>query len=44
VNDFSRVQFEVLLAQTGWTITRTGEVKRGPTNVQLMWACERTAP
>jgi hypothetical protein len=42
VNDFTRAQFEGVVADAGWRIDRTAEVKRGPTNIQLMYSCGRT--
>jgi hypothetical protein len=41
VNDLTRADFEAALAATGWRIARAQEVKRGPTNIQLMYACGR---
>jgi hypothetical protein len=41
VNDLTRADFEALLAATSWRIERVRDVKRGPTNVQLMYACRR---
>jgi hypothetical protein len=43
VNDLDRDAFEAALAAAGWRVERTAEVKRGPTNVQLMYACARAA-
>jgi hypothetical protein len=39
VNDYTHAEFEALLAAAGWRITRMRDVKRGPTNHQLMYAC-----
>lgn len=39
VNDFTRVAFEAALTQSGWVIERCQEVKRGPSNIQLMYGC-----
>jgi len=41
VNDFTRAAFEAMLAAAGWRIARTADVKRGPTNHQIMYACGR---
>lgn len=41
VNDLTREGFESALVAAGWRIERTAEIKRGPTNVQLMYACAR---
>jgi len=41
VNDLTRADFEAALAAAGWRVARAGEVKRGPTNIQLMYACGR---
>ena len=41
VNDLTRAGFERALAGAGWCVDRAGEVKRGPTNVQLMYSCGR---
>src|SRR5262249_32168343 len=38
VNELTRDQFERMLAGTLWRIERIAEVKRGPTNIQLMYA------
>jgi hypothetical protein len=43
VNDLTRTEFESALAAAGWTVARVGEVKRGPTNIQLMYVCAREA-
>jgi Methyltransferase domain len=42
VNDLNQDDFEDLLGSNGWSIARVAEVKRGPSNVQLMYACVRT--
>jgi hypothetical protein len=42
VNDLSRAEFEVALARNGWHADRSQEVKRGPTNIQIMYGCSRT--
>lgn len=41
VNDLSRDGFQTTLAAAGWRIERSAQVKRSPTNVQLMYACTR---
>jgi hypothetical protein len=41
VNDLTQADFEDLLTAAGWRVDRTAEVKRGPTNVQLMYGCRR---
>jgi len=41
VNDLTLRQFEAALSKACWRIARTGVVKRGPTNIQLMYACGR---
>ncbi len=43
VNDLTRPQFEALLSAAGWTLRSVREVKRSPTNIQMMFACARTA-
>jgi hypothetical protein len=42
VNDFSQPAFEAALARNGWAIKRSQEVKRGPTNIQMMYSCSLT--
>jgi len=42
VNDLTQKQFEELLVRNGWRIDRVQEVKRGPTNIQLMFSCSST--
>jgi hypothetical protein len=39
VNDLNRVEFEGLLTNTGWIVAHQTEFKRGPTNIQFMYAC-----
>lgn len=41
VNDFTATDFEALLQGSGWTIRQRDEVKRGPSNIQYMYACAR---
>jgi hypothetical protein len=41
VNELTQPQFETMLEKNGWKILRKQEVKRGPTNIQMMFACER---
>lgn len=41
VNDLARAEFESALTLAGWIIARTAEVKRGPANIQLMYAASR---
>jgi hypothetical protein len=41
VNDLTLRAFEAALSDTGWRVARTGVVKRGPTNIQVMVACGR---
>lgn len=41
VNDFTQAQFEALLVRNGWRVDRVQEVKRGPTNIQMMFSCSR---
>ncbi len=41
VNDFDAAQFQALLARCGWRVQGEREVKRGPGNVQQMFACAR---
>jgi hypothetical protein len=41
VNDLTRATFEEALQAAGWQIRRVAEVKRGPTNIQLMFDCGR---
>lgn len=41
VNDLSQAQLETLLARTGWRVDRVQEVKRGPTNIQMMFSCSK---
>jgi hypothetical protein len=43
VNDLTAPQFEAALTASGWRILRQRQVKRGPTNIQLMYANERAA-
>jgi hypothetical protein len=43
VNDLTRTQFEAALADAGWRVAQAAEVKRGPTNVQLIYAGARVA-
>jgi hypothetical protein len=43
VNDLTQPQFEAALAAAGWSIRSRQEVKRGPTNIQMMFACARAA-
>jgi hypothetical protein len=40
VNEYSRPQFEGLLATAGWTVRDVAEVKRGPGNIQLMFVAQ----
>ena len=42
VNDLGAPEFEAALSRNGWTIRRQQEVKRGPTNIQIMFSCSRT--
>lgn len=44
VNDMTEADFEVRLQQAGWRVLQKQEVKRGPTNIQIMFVCERTSP
>ena len=39
VNDLTRPQFEAALAGASWCIARAADIKRGPTNIQVMYAC-----
>lgn len=41
VNDLSAEAFAAALAAAGWKVERSQEVKRGPSNVQLMYLCSR---
>ena len=41
VNDLTRAQFEATLTGAGWRVTRSADIKRGPTNIQVMYACAR---
>jgi hypothetical protein len=41
VNDLSAEAFAALLAAAGWKVERAQEVKRGPSNIQLMYLCSR---
>lgn len=41
VNDLSREAFEAALRAAGWQHEPAVEVKRGPTNIQLMYRCRR---
>ena len=43
VNDLSQAGFEAALSRNGWQRDRHREVKRGPTNIQMMFACSRAA-
>lgn len=43
VNDLTRPAFEAALAEAGWCVDGVRDVKRGPTNHQLMYACRRAA-
>lgn len=43
VNELTTEEFTRALARTGWTVRRSGEVKRGPGNVQMMFDCARSA-
>ncbi len=43
VNDLSADAFAAALARNGWTVEQVLEVKRGPSNVQLMHVCARAA-
>ena len=40
VSDYTRAEFELILADAGWTVRTAAEVKRGPGNVQLMFVIE----
>ena len=42
VNDFTRSGFEAEVALAGWTIDRADVIKRGPTNIQIMYACSQS--
>lgn len=41
VNDLERAAFEAMLQAAGWRFEPGAEVKRGPTNIQLMYRCRR---
>jgi len=41
VNDLPAGQFVAALERHGWKVERTREVKRGPSNIQLMFLCSR---
>jgi hypothetical protein len=43
VNDLRYDEFKTLLQQCGWRILREREVKRGYSNIQIMFACELSA-
>lgn len=43
VNEFTRAAFETKLSAAGWSIARAADIKRGPTNIQVMYACGRAA-
>lgn len=39
VNDYTQADFEATLVRNSWLVDRRQEVKRGPTNIQMMYAC-----
>lgn len=41
VNDLPAEAFAARLAANGWRVEQTREVKRGPSNIQLMYVCSR---
>ena len=41
VNDLPAATFRALLEQSGWRVDEAFEVKRGPSNIQLMHVCTR---
>lgn len=41
VNDLTAEAFAAKLAAAGWKVDEVREVKRGPSNIQLMYACSR---
>jgi hypothetical protein len=41
VNELTRTQFEAALTGAGWRVMRSADIKRGPTNIQVMFACAR---
>lgn len=43
VNDLPDTAFEAEVARAGWRIDGKQEVKRGPSNIQYMYACSRAA-
>jgi len=43
VNDYDDAAFRALLADAGWSVEAHREVKRGPSNIQRMYRCVRTA-
>ena len=40
VNDYTRSEFEALLAAAEWRVREVAEVKRGPGNIQLMFVAQ----
>ncbi len=44
VNEMSEAEFEAALRKSGWRLQQKQEVKRGPTNIQIMFGCERVSP
>ena len=40
VNDYTRAEFEALLAGAGWMVREVAEVKRGPGNIQFMFVAQ----
>lgn len=43
VNDLSASEFAARLGRNGWVVDASFEVKRGPSNIQLMYLCSRNA-
>jgi hypothetical protein len=43
VNDLPATAFAAALERSGWDVERAREVKRGPSNIQLMYLCARKA-
>ena len=41
VNDIPAAEFQAAIERSGWKVEDVREVKRGPTNIQLMFRCTR---
>jgi hypothetical protein len=43
VNDLPAAEFVATLERCGWKVEQSREVKRGPSNIQIMYQCSRAA-